>query len=224
MSRKSERERIAREAAAREDAEMRMRIFELDERMEARREQDRRDHRQLVADIRQRFAQDHLDAAAEELGEYRVRAVREALRSGDVAPQFGSFITGSSKEEIDAAVERARAATAEILAELSGQSRTTAFQQAATDAATRGPGREADMQQRLTAAQQATVLHGAPREEPSEAQRGIDRIAAPADPRLPQGMTADELAKAMDKSMSMDEYLQLRSRLGLGHRDGGIFG
>ncbi len=52
---------------------------------------------------------------------YRQTTVAAAVSSEEMAPQFAAMITGSSKEEIDAKVEQAKAATAEILAEVAGQ-------------------------------------------------------------------------------------------------------
>lgn len=102
--------------AAIEDAEVRAQLAELDARMEVRQEQDRQHAQRLLDQSRQQLAADRLEAQAEALETYRQRAIAQAARS--IAPQFVPFITGSSREEIDAAIDQAKAATAEILAEV----------------------------------------------------------------------------------------------------------
>jgi hypothetical protein len=44
------------------------------------------------------------------------------------------------------------------------------------------------------------------------------------DQHLPQGMTAEEYAKAENKSLTMRDYTAMRDRLGIAHRDPGLFG
>ena len=70
---------------------------------------------------RSECAQERLEAEATKLETYRQTTVAAAVSSEEMAPQFAAMITGSSKEEIDAKVEQAKAATAEILAEVAGQ-------------------------------------------------------------------------------------------------------
>jgi hypothetical protein len=174
-------------ALARE-AEQRMALFEFDARQEARAELDRRDRQRILAEAQQELARDRLEAEAEGLENYRATAVAQAVSSKSVAPQFVPFIDGTSREQIDASIERARAATAEIAAEISGQTTTTPAAE-----------RPRDVTGRFIA-------------EP------------PGDQYLPAGMTADEYAKAQSGSLDMTTYVAMRDRLGLGHRDAGIFG
>jgi hypothetical protein len=50
-----------------------------------------------------------------------------------------------------------------------------------------------------------------------------DPAQPPGDQYLPRGLTAAEQQAAEDGSLSMQDYARLRQRLGLGHRDAGIF-
>jgi len=77
--------------------------------------------KQKLAEERQQLAQDRLERQAEQLAVYRQQAIAAAVASKEIAPQFVEFITGTSHEEIDAAVDLAKAKTLEILAELAGQ-------------------------------------------------------------------------------------------------------
>jgi hypothetical protein len=101
-----------------EDAEVRALLAEQEARMEIRQEQDRQRAERLLAEARQQLAADRLEAEAGALALYREQAIAQAAEG--VAPQFAPFIIGSTREEIDAAIERAKVATAEILTELAG--------------------------------------------------------------------------------------------------------
>jgi DNA repair exonuclease SbcCD ATPase subunit len=58
------------------------------------------------------------ERAYNELVDYRNEKLAAAAAAREIAPQFHSFITGDSREQIDAAIEQAKLATASIAAEL----------------------------------------------------------------------------------------------------------
>lgn len=118
MSRKSDNRAAA--ALARE-AETRQALFEFDQRMADRAEQDRRANREFLLAAKQELARDRLEAQAADLDAYRQQTVAHATSSKTIAPQFVPFIMGTSREEIDAQIEQAKASTAEIAAEITGQ-------------------------------------------------------------------------------------------------------
>lgn len=60
-------------------------------------------------------------------------------------------------------------------------------------------------------------------DRPRDTRTGRFIPAEPADPYLPRGITADELTKAQNRSLSMEDYARMRDRLGLGRHDAGIF-
>jgi hypothetical protein len=186
--------RTNRKAADRADAELRALLAEQDARWQARQEQDRQRTQMILSEARNQVAQDKLEAEAVGVENYRKQAIAQATSSKTVAPQFLPFGTGSSREEIDAQIERAEYATAELVSELAGQGEPTVQSR---DEAT---GRFIPQQ---PAAPQPTV----------SGERG-----------LPQGMTQEELAAAENGTLDMTTDTRMRDRLGLGHRDAGIFG
>lgn len=117
MSKRSGR---ARKTAA-EDAATRVLLAEVEARFEARERHDRQRAHQLLAEERSARARERLEREALQLQTYRDVAIAQAVSAKNVAPQFVPFITGSSKAEIDASIAQAKAATAEILVEVSGQ-------------------------------------------------------------------------------------------------------
>lgn len=118
MSRKSE-------AAERADAELHALLAEQDARWQVRQEQDRARTQQILAEAKQQDAKDRLEAEAVQVENYRATAVAQATSSKTIAPQFLAFINATSKEGIDAQIEQAKYATAEIVSELVGQGEPT---------------------------------------------------------------------------------------------------
>jgi hypothetical protein len=167
---------------ATEAAEIQARIFDLETRIEAGQAEQSRQLEAMLAEERSARAQEKLEAEALALVNYRERMVRQAVATQSIAPQFVDFIRGTSKEEIDAAVEHAKAATAEILEEVAGQ--------------------------------------GAPTEQFTR----TTQQPMPRDRGLPAGLSAEEIQKAQDGTLSLQDYAALRSRLGLGKQDNGLFG
>jgi hypothetical protein len=121
MSKKSEAANRQAAAALAAEAETRQALFEWDQRMDRQAELDRQHRDQILAEARNQRALDKLEAEAVELENYRQQIVAQAASSKSVAPQLLNFIAGSSKPEIDASLEQARQATAEIAAEVAGQ-------------------------------------------------------------------------------------------------------
>lgn len=82
---------------------------------------------QRLADQERRFeqmeAQSRLEREVMRLQVYIQRRVAEEQTAGNIAPQFIDYISGTSEEEVEAAIELARNKTAEILAEVTNQRR-----------------------------------------------------------------------------------------------------
>jgi hypothetical protein len=68
------------------------------------------------------------ERAYNELVDYRNGRLAESFELKEIAPQFQNFITGDSKEQIDAAIEQAKIATASIEAELAQAAQNRAQQ------------------------------------------------------------------------------------------------
>lgn len=109
------------EAAVQEERLLRIMLADQEERFQAQSDAQRQRVEALMAEERSQLAQDRLERQAQVRETYRQTVIAQAVSSKLIAPQFVPFITGSSKEEIDAKVEQAKLATAEILAEVAGQ-------------------------------------------------------------------------------------------------------
>ena len=109
-----------RQAAEREDIEVRVALAEQEARFEVRAELDRLHRQQLLDAARQELARDRREDEAAALDAYRDAAIAQATAAKSIAPQFVPFIGGSSREAIDNAVVLAQAKTAEIVTELAG--------------------------------------------------------------------------------------------------------
>lgn len=107
-------------AARREDALIQARLDEQQERFDAEASALHHEVELAIAEEKDQRAQQQLEAEAIRLQDYRDQVVTAAVSSQAIAPQFARFIGGTSKQEIDAAIEQAKASTAEILDEIAG--------------------------------------------------------------------------------------------------------
>jgi hypothetical protein len=175
MSKESRRtDQAAAETAAREEALTRAFLLEQEERHQAESAAMRQQFEQALAEERNLRAQQRLEAQAEALELYRQQAIAQATSAKTLAPQFVPFITGSSKEEIDAKIAQAKASTAEILTEV-----TPAEQPAAQPRHELGRFASAPQPQELTAEQIKAMPweeYAALRQQASMDQRGIERV------------------------------------------------
>lgn len=85
-------------------------------------------------DREQERAQLKLEREALELQNYIATEVARAVKDKEMAPQFVDFINGTSKEQVDAQIEVAKAKTAEILSEVTGQQQAAQRQQGVSTA------------------------------------------------------------------------------------------
>lgn len=123
-----------------------------------------------------------------------------AANEADIAPQLLPWITGNTREEVDAAVTRAKETTAAILAEV---------------------------QQNLPPAQEAFLQDqpGAPQQfvpQPPATPGTRTTIPVGADPATQfQTLTAEQISQ-----MPMDQYAKLRGQIGIGSRsqERGLYG
>lgn len=75
----------------------------------------------LEAQREQDHAKMNLERQALQLQNYIATKVSAALAAKEIAPQFVDFLGGYDEAEVDASIEKAKAATAEIVAEVQGQ-------------------------------------------------------------------------------------------------------
>jgi hypothetical protein len=117
------------ERKARKEAEKDMTAKEILSQREAewerQREADRSALQDQLAQMRtereQEKAQLALERSVLQLQNYITTRVSAELKDKTIAPQFVDFITGSSEEQVESAIELAKLKTAEIVAEISGQ-------------------------------------------------------------------------------------------------------
>lgn len=76
---------------------------------------------QMRAERAQEKAQLALERSVLQLQNYITTRVSAELKDKTIAPQFVDFITGTSEEQVEAAITLAQEKTAEIVAEISGQ-------------------------------------------------------------------------------------------------------
>lgn len=117
------------ERKARKEAEKDMTAKEILEQRERdwerQRETDRNELSRQLEEMRREREQEKaalkLEREALELANYATTAVSDALNKKLIAPQFARFINGTSREVIDAQIQDAIDATAEIVEEVAGQ-------------------------------------------------------------------------------------------------------
>jgi hypothetical protein len=148
----------------------------------------------------QRLAAEAAAAKEREFGALRDYTQQQvAARKDEIDPRFLPYITGNSREEVDAAITRAVESTNEIFAEL---------------------------QQAMAAQQPGGLLvpnPGQPPAPPAAPALPGTRVTVPGqDPaQQTQTLTAEQIA-----AMPMDKYAQLRRQMNIGNQsnDRGLFG
>jgi hypothetical protein len=106
--------------AAREDAQLREVIRAADARNEAESAAMRRDFQRFLDEEKALRARHQAEREELQVLSYRDTAVAQAVSSQAIAPQFASFINGTTREQVDAQLAQARESTQEILNEVAG--------------------------------------------------------------------------------------------------------
>lgn len=121
----------------------------------------------------------------------------------EIAPQFLPYISGNSREEVDAAIAQAKQGTSEILTEM---------QQAL------GQGQQPDPN--------AVVVPGQPQAPAPPQQQFITRSTAGPGNFDPTGLGQQTLSPEQIANMPMNEYANLRRSMGIGGQgqNRGLFG
>jgi chromosome segregation ATPase len=117
LAEQAQKEEEAKERKAKEDA-MSVKDF-TDQRVESLNASWEEKFNRLQAERDQERAILEKERAYNELVDYRNSRLAEAAAMNEIAPQFHDFITGDTREQIDSAIERAKAATTSIAQETS---------------------------------------------------------------------------------------------------------
>jgi hypothetical protein len=101
-------------------AELRAALLAEDERHQAEAAAMRRDLQRFVYEEKALRERQQAEREALKVLSYRDAAVAQAVSNQTIAPQLASFVNGTTREQVDAALEQARRATEEILVEVAG--------------------------------------------------------------------------------------------------------